>query len=424
MSLVTDRKDGYTALTIDANPIYPAAAWAHKFELNTDNTTGLTFDIYARKTPSSTERCFNIAFTEVEEGGLKVLYPLAVNEATANSFNRKNVVVTCQFTEDATGNVYILYEDYVDVGIGSIENVIEVPEVGGTITVSDGDYGDVVVSGNGLVWTVTSGSSIADAQVETAYNNQVAAASQAESEAGTEAGIRRFSPLRIAQAIAALASSAVDWALAQTSAVANGASNVAFKFVADNDFNLGKLFSFSDNSGDEKFYYKNGLIYITESGYSTIYYGALNAHQTGFHISYGGKNFVWTGSNTTTDDDFVNFSFHGLKFVTGTDATLGYNKPEADQATSNMAVLAQSANLSATTNQDGGDLTLGGGDKATGGGTIGTVLVNSSNTTPSDSKLSASQLTFFIDEGSDKLIVKAKYANGTTVKTFEVNANP
>jgi len=419
MSLVTDRKDGYTALTIDANPIYPAAAWAHKFELNTDNTTGLTFDIYARKTPSSTERCFNIAFTEVEEGGLKVLYPLAVNEATANSFNRKNVVVTCQFTEDATGNVYILYEDYVDVGIGSIGNVIEVPEVGGFIQA--GDNISLLTNDAGYSKTDTQ---LTDAQVETAYNNQVAAASQAESEAGTEAGIRRFSPLRIAQAIAALASSAVDWALAQTSAVANGASNVAFEFVADNDFNLGKLFSFSDNSGDEKFYYKNGLIYITESGYSTIYYGALNAHQTGFHISYGGKNFVWTGSNTTTDDDFVNFSFHGLKFVTGTDATLGYNKPEADQATSNMAVLAQSANLSATTNQDGGDLTLGGGDKATGGGTIGTVLVNSSNTTPSDSKLSASQLTFFIDEGSDKLIVKAKYANGTTVKTFEVNANP
>jgi len=419
MSLVTDRKDGYTALTIDANPIYPAAAWAHKFELNTDNTTGLTFDIYARKTPSSTERCFNIAFTEVEEGGLKVLYPLAVNEATANSFNRKNVVVTCQFTEDATGNVYILYEDYVDVGIGSIGNVIEVPEVGGFIQA--GDNISLLTNDAGYSKTDTQ---LTDAQVETAYNNQVAAASQAESEAGTEAGIRRFSPLRIAQAIAALASSAVDWALAQTSAVANGASNVAFEFVADNDFNLGKLFSFSDNSGDEKFYYKNGLIYITESGYSTIYYGALNAHQTGFHISYGGKNFVWTGSNTTTDDDFVNFSFHGLKFVTGTDATLGYNKPEADQATSNMAVLAQSANLSATTNQDGGDLTLGGGDKATGGGTIGTVLVNSSNTTPSDSKLSASQLTFFIDEGSDKLIVKAKYENGTTVKTFEVNANP
>lgn len=42
-----------------------------------------------------------------------------------------------------------------------------------------------------------------DAEIETAYNNQVGAASQAEAEAGTETGIRRFSPLRIFQAIKA-----------------------------------------------------------------------------------------------------------------------------------------------------------------------------------------------------------------------------
>lgn len=42
-------------------------------------------------------------------------------------------------------------------------------------------------------------------EIEANYNAQVAAASQAESEAGTEAAIRRFSPLRISQAIAALA---------------------------------------------------------------------------------------------------------------------------------------------------------------------------------------------------------------------------
>jgi hypothetical protein len=42
-------------------------------------------------------------------------------------------------------------------------------------------------------------------EIETAYNAQVAAASQGEAEAGTEAAIRRFSPLRVAQAIAALA---------------------------------------------------------------------------------------------------------------------------------------------------------------------------------------------------------------------------
>ena len=44
-----------------------------------------------------------------------------------------------------------------------------------------------------------------DAEIQTAYEAQVAAASQAEMEAGTEAGTRRMSPLRIAQAIAALA---------------------------------------------------------------------------------------------------------------------------------------------------------------------------------------------------------------------------
>lgn len=43
-----------------------------------------------------------------------------------------------------------------------------------------------------------------DAEIETAYNNQVSAASQAEMEAGTETAIRRMSPLRVAQAISAL----------------------------------------------------------------------------------------------------------------------------------------------------------------------------------------------------------------------------
>lgn len=44
-----------------------------------------------------------------------------------------------------------------------------------------------------------------DEEIETAYNNQVAAASQLEMETGSETAIRRMSPLRIAQAIAAQA---------------------------------------------------------------------------------------------------------------------------------------------------------------------------------------------------------------------------
>ena len=43
-----------------------------------------------------------------------------------------------------------------------------------------------------------------DAEIETAYNNQVAAASTVEAAAGTETAIRRWSPERIADAIAAL----------------------------------------------------------------------------------------------------------------------------------------------------------------------------------------------------------------------------
>jgi hypothetical protein len=44
-----------------------------------------------------------------------------------------------------------------------------------------------------------------NAEIETAYNAQVAAASESEMTTGTEAGIRRVSPLRVAQGIAALA---------------------------------------------------------------------------------------------------------------------------------------------------------------------------------------------------------------------------
>ncbi len=45
-----------------------------------------------------------------------------------------------------------------------------------------------------------------DAEIETAYNNQVAAATQAEAEAGTSTDIKRWTPQRVKQAIDALAS--------------------------------------------------------------------------------------------------------------------------------------------------------------------------------------------------------------------------
>jgi hypothetical protein len=49
-----------------------------------------------------------------------------------------------------------------------------------------------------------------DAEIETAYNNQVSVVSQAEAEAGTATTVRRWTAERVAQAIAALASGGGD----------------------------------------------------------------------------------------------------------------------------------------------------------------------------------------------------------------------
>lgn len=48
---------------------------------------------------------------------------------------------------------------------------------------------------------------LSDAEIVTAFTNQIAIASQGEAEAGTESDVRQFSPERIAQAIAALGGS-------------------------------------------------------------------------------------------------------------------------------------------------------------------------------------------------------------------------
>lgn len=67
-----------------------------------------------------------------------------------------------------------------------------------------------------------------DAEIETAYNTRVAVASQVEAEAGTETAVRRFTPQRVAQAIAALApGGAVDSVNGQTGAVVLDADDVS-----------------------------------------------------------------------------------------------------------------------------------------------------------------------------------------------------
>lgn len=56
---------------------------------------------------------------------------------------------------------------------------------------------------NGSSWVSLPGGSVSDAQIETGYNNQVAAATQNEAELGTETAIRRFAPNILRSAIEA-----------------------------------------------------------------------------------------------------------------------------------------------------------------------------------------------------------------------------
>ena len=64
-----------------------------------------------------------------------------------------------------------------------------------------------------------------NAEIETAYDAQVAVATQGEAEAGSSTSVKRFTPQRIGQAIAALASGGLDLVAVQTSGFTAAAGN-------------------------------------------------------------------------------------------------------------------------------------------------------------------------------------------------------
>ena len=64
-----------------------------------------------------------------------------------------------------------------------------------------------------------------NAEVETAYDAQVAIATQGEAEAGSSTSVKRFTPQRIGQAIAALASGGLTLVAVQTSGFTAAAGN-------------------------------------------------------------------------------------------------------------------------------------------------------------------------------------------------------
>ena len=84
------------------------------------------------------------------------------------------------------------------VTYAKIQNVSATDRILGRDSAGAGDIEEIAPS------AVRTMLSLDDAGVETAYNNQVAVATQAEAEAGTSTAVKRFTPQRIGQAIAAL----------------------------------------------------------------------------------------------------------------------------------------------------------------------------------------------------------------------------
>lgn len=93
-------------------------------------------------------------------------------------------------------------------GDSLLDNTVGI-DVSGNITLATGDTVDGrELSTDGAKLDGIEPGATADqsnAEIETAYNAQVAVASQAEAEAGTSTTVKRFTPQRIGQAIAALA---------------------------------------------------------------------------------------------------------------------------------------------------------------------------------------------------------------------------
>ena len=99
-----------------------------------------------------------------------------------------------------------------------------------SVVALSGDSDDLIEGAAQLLMTTTERNKLAaiealatadqsDAEIETAYNNQVAVVSQVEAEAGTETAVRRWSPERVAQAIAALGGGGggLTWSTANSS---------------------------------------------------------------------------------------------------------------------------------------------------------------------------------------------------------------
>ena len=130
MSYIDDLQGGYQAVSWGAYPIYPNAVWKDTLDIQTDDLTGLTIEVYARENERSNKRLFDLTFTTEAVGDIYKLFVTGPQIGTITAFGLNKVYLTCHIIDDATEDRYVIAHGMVDVEVGALTDMAI--EFGGT----------------------------------------------------------------------------------------------------------------------------------------------------------------------------------------------------------------------------------------------------------------------------------------------------
>jgi len=214
--LLQDADDSDNLKTATAQQIADLATGSNTFsdslfrvQDNADATKQIALEASAITT--ATTRTITMPDTDVDLGDI------ATNNAKVTNANH---------TGDATGATVLTIANNV-VSLAKMSN-LDTSRIIGRVTGGTGVPESLTATQVRTLINVADGATTdqTDAEIETAYNNQVAIVSQAEAEAGTVTAVRRWTPERVKQAVLKLAPLEFAFALSETSGDLVAATNV------------------------------------------------------------------------------------------------------------------------------------------------------------------------------------------------------
>lgn len=287
-----------------------------------------------------------------------------------NTFTIDNDAVTFDKIQNLSTNNILLGRS--TAGAGSVEELSAVA-VRSLLNIEDGATADQ-----------------SDAEIETAYNNQVAVVSQAAAEAGTSTTVFRWTPQRVSQAIAALAGS--------------GGSAIILD-LGDDDSNESTDLAEIAVTGDT-----NSI--FTEPSPDKFSINVLSNWPTADNVADGDKGAITITSGTWSIDAGVDASLIGGGGVSTTEfdylSTITSNVQT--QLNGKEGTLTNSAGLMAALNDETG-----------GGGTALAMFSDAPTVQPSDSATNALAFRIRSQAGRDFDILQPDGVSTNTPWIFSTN---